>query len=262
MHSGSERMEKLPALECHGLTKRFGGLEAVKNVTLRVEKGERRALIGPNGAGKTTFFSLISGIYPPTAGTVKIFGKDITRLPSYRRTAMGLSRTFQITALFPTMTVVENLVISAMGLQAMKFSMLRPLTRRRHLYDQAVAVLERMGIADKQAETVRNLSYGEQRQVEIAMALVTNPEVLLLDEPAAGLSPAESAMMVRLIKELDPGITVLIIEHDMDVALDIASKITVFNQGAVFAEGEAADIKCNPEVQAIYFGCEEETLRE
>jgi branched-chain amino acid transport system ATP-binding protein len=245
------------ALECAGLTKRFGGLEAVKDVHLRVEKGERRAIIGPNGAGKTTFFSLVSGMVPVTSGTVKIFGRDITRLPSHRRTALGLGRTFQITALFPTMSVAENLVISAMGLKRTKFSMLRPMTRERALYEKALGVLDRLGIAGKRDEIVKNLSYGEQRQIEIAMALVTDPRVLLLDEPAAGLSPAESAVMLRTIQELDPEITILVIEHDMAVALEIASGITVFHQGAVFAEGHRDEIRKNPEVQAIYFGSEE-----
>jgi branched-chain amino acid transport system ATP-binding protein len=254
MAAETQRIEHHPALECIDLTKRFGGLEAVRNVTLTVEKGERRALIGPNGAGKTTLFSLISGIYPVTSGQVKVFGQDITHLPPYRRTAMGLGRTFQITSLFLSMTVAENLVIAAMGLERTKFRMLLPLTRHQRYYQEAEAVLERLGIADKASETVRNLSYGEQRQVEIALALVTSPLVLLLDEPAAGLSPAESARMVQLIKELDRSITVLLIEHDMDVALDIASKISVLHQGALFTEGDARQIKANQEVQAIYFG--------
>jgi branched-chain amino acid transport system ATP-binding protein len=258
MAAEAQRTKDQPALECTELTKRFGGLEAVRNVTLRVEKGERRALIGPNGAGKTTLFSLISGIYPVTSGQVKVFGQEITDLPPYRRAAMGLGRTFQITSLFSSMTVAENLVIAAMGLERTKFGMLLPLTRQQRYYREATAVLERLGIADKANETVRNLSHGEQRQVEIAMALVTSPSVLLLDEPAAGLSPAESAGMVRLIKDLDRSITVLLIEHDMDVALDIASKISVLHQGALFTEGDARQIKANPEVQAIYFGSEED----
>ena len=258
MAAETVRAANQPALECIGLTKRFGGLDAVSNVTLAVEKGERRALIGPNGAGKTTLFSLISGIYPVTAGQVKVFGQEITHLPPYRRTAMGLGRTFQITSLFSSMTVAENLVIAAMGLERTKFRMLVPLTRQRRYFQEAQAVLERLEIADKANDTVRNLSYGEMRQVEIAMALVTSPSVLLLDEPAAGLSPAESARMVQLIKGLDRTITVLLIEHDMDVALDIASKISVLHQGALFTEGDARQIKANPEVQAIYFGSEED----
>ena len=243
-----------PALECEGLTKRFGGLEAVKQVDLRVDVGERRALIGPNGAGKTTFFSLISGLYPVTSGSIRIFGQDITHLPCNQRTYLGLGRTFQITNLFPTLTVMENLVVAAMGLRGIKFSMVRPLSTYRGLYERADEVLETVGIAEKRAEVVRNLSYGEQRQIEISMALVSNPTVLLLDEPTAGLSPAESAMMTEMIHKLDPKITLLLIEHNMDVALQVAPRITVLHQGYVFAEGSAKEIRNNQRVQEIYFG--------
>lgn len=246
-----------PALECKDLTKRFGGLEAVKQVDLRVEMGERRAIIGPNGAGKTTFFSLISGLYPVTSGSILIFGQDITRLSCNQRTYLGLGRTFQITNLLPTLTVLENLVVAAMGLRGIKFSMVRPLSTYRGLYERAGEVLETVGMAEKRAEVVRNLSYGEQRQIEISMALVSHPTVLLLDEPTAGLSPAESAMMTEMIYKLDPKITILIIEHNMDVALQVAPRITVFHQGSVFAEGSAKEIRNNQRVQEIYFGSED-----
>jgi len=245
------------ALECEGLTKRFGGLEAVKQVNLRVEMGERRAIIGPNGAGKTTLFSLISGLYPITSGSIKTFGQDITHLPSHRRTYLGLGRTFQITNLFPTLTVLENLVIAAMGLKGMKFSMLRPLSTYRGLYERADAVLKNVGMAEKRGEVVKNLSYGEQRQVEISLALISNPQVLLLDEPTAGLSPADSAMMTDTIHQLDPKITLLLIEHNMDVALQVASRITVLHQGSVFEEGSPKEIRKSSRVQEIYFGSEE-----
>lgn len=232
-----------PALECQGLTKRFGGLEAVKQVNLHVEAGERRAMIGPNGAGKTTFFSLVSGLYPVTSGTIRIFGQDITHVPSHRRTHLGLGRTFQITNLFPTLSVIENLVIAAMGMKGMKFQMLRPLSTYRELYQRAIEVLESVGMAQKREELVKNLSYGEQRQIEISLALISNPVVLLLDEPTAGLSPADSAMMAEMIHKLDPKITVLIIEHNMDVALQVASRITVLHLGSVFAEGSPVEIR-------------------
>ena len=245
------------ALECEGLTKRFGGLEAVKQVNLRVEMGERRAIIGPNGAGKTTLFSLISGLYPITSGSIKTFGQDITHLPGHRRTYLGLGRTFQITNLFPTLTVLENLVIAAMGLKGMKFSMLRPLSTYRDLYERADAVLEEVGMAEKRGEVVRNLSYGEQRQVEISLALISNPKVLLLDEPTAGLSPADTAMMTEMIHQLDSKITLLLIEHNMDVALQVASRITVLHQGAVFEQGSPKEMRNSLRVQEIYFGSEE-----
>lgn len=246
-----------PALVCENLTKRFGGLEAVKDVNLQVARGERRAIIGPNGAGKTTFFSLISGLYPVTSGSINLLGQDITRLPSHRRTHLGIGRTFQITNLFPTLTVIENLVIAALCLKRLKFSMLKPVSRYRELYKQAEEILRTVGMIEKSGEIVKNLSHGEQRQVEISLALVSNPKVLLLDEPTAGLSPAESAMMTEMIHKLDPNITVLIIEHDMDVALQVASRITVFHEGRVFEEGDINKIRNSERVQEIYFGAED-----
>jgi len=251
-----EKATAQPALKCEVLTKRFGGLEAVSCVNLQVEAGERRAIIGPNGAGKTTLFSLISGLYPVTSGSIQMFGKEITHLSSNRRTFLGLGRTFQITNLFPTLTVVENLVIAAMGLKGMKFSMLRPLSTYRDLYKRADEILESVGMIAKRGEIVRNLSYGEQRQIEISMALISNPRVILLDEPTAGLSPADSAMMTEMIHHLDPQITLLIIEHNMDVALQVARRITVLHQGAVFAEGTPSEIRNMSQVQEIYFGTE------
>lgn len=245
------------ALECQDLTKRFGGLEAVKQVNLQVEAGERRAIIGPNGAGKTTLFSLISGLYPVTSGRIRTFGQDITHLPGHRRTYLGLGRTFQITNLFPTLTVLENLVIAAMGLKRMKFSMLRPISTYRGLYERADEVLKEVGMAEKRDEVVRNLSYGEQRQVEVSLALISNPRVLLLDEPTAGLSPADTAMMTEMIHQLDSRITLLLIEHNMDVALQAASRITVLHQGIVFEEGNPKQIRNSSRVQEIYFGSEE-----
>ena len=245
------------ALQCESLTKRFGGLEAVKEVNLRVDAGERRAIIGPNGAGKTTLFSLISGLYPVTSGSIRIFGQDITHLPSHRRTHLGLGRTFQITNLFPTLSVIDNLVMAAIGLKGMKFQMVRPLSTYRELYERAGEVLESVGMAEKRWEVAKNLSYGEQRQIEVSLALISNPGVLLLDEPTAGLSPADSAMMTEMIHGLDPKITILLIEHNMDVALQVADRITVLHQGGVFAEGSPTEIRNNTRVQEIYFGTED-----
>jgi branched-chain amino acid transport system ATP-binding protein len=242
------------AVECEGVTRRFGGLEAVGEVDLRVAPGERRAILGPNGAGKTTLFRLISGEMPVTAGRVRLFGQDITQVPCHRRTHLGLGRTFQITNLFPTQTVVDNLVLAVLGLDPSKFSMLRPLwTYREHLA-RADAALETVGLADRRNELVRNLSHGEQRQVEIALALLGRPRVLLLDEPTAGLSPAESTRMTRAIQQLDAAITILLIEHDMDVVFDVVTRVTVLHQGRLFAEGTPAEVRRDPRVQKIYFG--------
>ncbi len=242
------------ALFCQKLTKAFGGLEAVKDVDFRVTHGERRAIIGPNGAGKTTFFSLINGQHPVTSGSIELLGQDVTKLPAHKRAALGLGRTFQITNLFPTQTVIDNLVISAMGLMGTKFSMLKPLSSYRPLYSKAEEALKSVGLLERDSVLIKNLSYGEQRQVEIAMALISRPKVLLLDEPTAGLSPAESHMMSEIIKGLDPSITILIIEHDMDVALSVADYITVLHEGRVFMEGSADEVRGNTRVQEIYFG--------
>jgi branched-chain amino acid transport system ATP-binding protein len=244
-------------LKCEGLTKRFAGLEAVKNVNLEIAAGERRGLIGPNGAGKTTLFCLINGMHSVTSGSIRLFDRDITHLPSYRRTYMGLGRTFQITNLFPTLTVIENIVVGIMGLRRMKFSMLKPLSGYRELYDSAIEVMERVGIAEKRGQVTKNLSYGEQRQVEICLALASNPKLLLLDEPTAGLSPADTVMVTETIRKLDPTITLFMIEHNMDVALQITDRLTVMHQGAVFAEGTPMEICNNLQVQEIYFGTEE-----
>jgi branched-chain amino acid transport system ATP-binding protein len=244
------------ALECEGLMKRFGGLEAIKDVTLRVEEGERRAIIGPNGAGKTTLFRLISGEFSPTAGRIRLFGKDITKLKAQERTQLGLGRTFQITSLFPTLTVTDNLLLAQLGLQRAKYSILKPLGLYQNLYFSAEQMLDKMGLADKKDETVKYLSHGDQRQIEIAMALIGNPKVLLLDEPAAGLSPAESKLITKMIKELDSKITILVIEHDMDIAFELSSSITVLHFGKIFAEGIQEEIKNNKDVQEIYLGAE------
>ena len=243
-----------PALECEGVTRRFGGLEAVGQVSLRLAVGERRAVIGPNGAGKTTLFRLISGEMPVTAGRVRLFGRDITGTPCHRRTHLGLGRTFQITNVFPSMSVLDNLVLAALGLERTKFSLLRPLWTYPEPRARAEEILEVVGLVEKRDQTVRSLSHGEQRQIEIALALLSRPRVLLRDEPTAGLSPAESAQMTRTIQDLDRGITILLIEHDMDVVFDIVSQITVLHLGRLFAEGTPAQVRKDPRVQEIYFG--------
>jgi branched-chain amino acid transport system ATP-binding protein len=244
------------AVDCDGLTKRFGGLQAVNVGKLAVRAGERRAIIGPNGAGKTTLFRLISGEMPATSGCIRLFGREVTFLSAHRRTRLGLGRTFQITNLFNTMTVLDNLVVAAMGLKGTKLIMWRSITAYRELYQKAEAALANIGMLEKKQEIVKNLSYGEQRQIEIALALISDPCVLLLDEPTAGLSPADAVMMTRIIQKLDPAITILIIEHNMDVAFQVADRISVLHQGSLFAEGDAREIRDNLQVQEIYFGSE------
>ena len=256
----SIKVDIKPALECENLTRRFGGLEAVRKVNLRIEAGERRVIIGPNGAGKTTLFNLISGIYPVSSGFIRVNGRDVTHLSINKRAYLGLSRTFQITKLFSTLTVLENLVLAEMGLKKMKFDMLRPPSSYKNLYLRAMEVLENMGLTDKRDQVVQNLSHGDQRQVEVSLALMPNPAVLLLDEPTAGLPSAEACKMREVINKLDPQITVLIIEHNMDVAMELAHRITVMHLGSVFTEGIPQEIKNNEQVQEIYFGTAEDQL--
>jgi branched-chain amino acid transport system ATP-binding protein len=242
------------ALALEDVSRAFGGLRAVDAVSLAVRPGERRALIGPNGAGKTTLFNLIAGTIAVSAGSIRLFGRDVTRVAPHRRAALGLARTFQINNLFPALTVRENCLLAVQALMPTKFSMLRPLGRYPALAERARATLALVGLDDRSEATVRNLSHGEQRQLEIALALAGRPRVLLLDEPTAGLSPAESQHMARLLRTLDPAITVLLIEHDMDIALEMAEHVTVLHYGRVIADGLRDDVKANPLVREIYLG--------
>ncbi len=223
-------------------------------VELAVRPGERRALIGPNGAGKTTLFNLIAGALPVTLGRIELFGRDVTRMPTHRRAALGLTRTFQISNLFPTLTVGENCLLAVQALSPVKLAMHRPLSGYRSLHARVEETLAAVGLADRGGTVVRNLSHGEQRQLEIGLALAGRPRVLLLDEPTAGLSPAESAAMARLLGRLDPAMTVLIIEHDMDIALEVARHVTVLHYGRVIADGTRDAVRADPTVREIYLG--------
>ncbi|HEY7039155.1 MAG TPA: ABC transporter ATP-binding protein [Methylomirabilota bacterium] len=242
------------ALRLEGVSRSFGGLQAVDAVTLAVRPGERRALIGPNGAGKTTLFNLISGALPLTAGRISLFGRDVTAAPAHRRAALGLARTFQITNLFPDLTVRENCLLAVQAHTRVRFAMLRPVSHYAALLERARATLASLALENLGDAVVRNLSHGEQRQLEIALALAGQPRVLLLDEPTAGLSPAESRLMAGLLRGLDPAITVLMIEHDMDIALELSEMVTVLHYGRVIADGPREEVKADPQVKEIYLG--------
>lgn len=252
----AENKSFVPCLILENLSKDFGGLRAVDSVCLHLLPGERRALIGPNGAGKTTLFNLISGEFPATEGRVIHFGRDVTKLPPYERAALGIARTFQITNLFPNLTVFENILLACQALERMKFVMFRPLSSYPHLTNKCRDLLEEFDLWEKRNELIKNLSHGDQRQIEVALALAGQPRLLLLDEPTAGLSTAETHSLTFLLKKLDPAITILLIEHDMDVAFEFAEKITVLYQGKLLAEGSKEEIKSNPTVQEIYLGAE------
>jgi branched-chain amino acid transport system ATP-binding protein len=245
-----------PCLILEDLTKEFGGLTAVDHVSLEIASGERHGIIGPNGAGKTTLFNLICGDLVPSEGRIKHFGKDVTDLPTHRRIGLGISRTFQINNLFPKLTVVQNALLAAQGLEKTKYVMYRPISSFKHLRQKVESVLQEFDMWEKRHVTVQNLSYGEQRQVEICLALIENPGLLLLDEPTAGLSRAETQTFTSTLKGLDPKITILLIEHDMDVAFELSQNITVLQQGRAIATGHKDDIKANKTVQEIYLGTE------
>jgi len=242
------------ALRLEGVTRDFGGLRAVDGVSLEVRRGERHALIGPNGAGKTTLFNLISGALPVTAGTISLFGRDVTGTRAHVRAGQGLARTFQITNLFPDLTVLENCTLAVQARTPARFAMLRPVGAFAALQARARGTLESVGLAGVGDAPVKNLSHGEQRQLEIALALAGRPRVLLLDEPTAGLSPAESRLMAGLLARLDPAITVLMIEHDMDIALELSARVTVLHYGRVIADGPREAIRADPQVRGIYLG--------
>ena len=241
-------------LELKGLCKSFGGLHAVRGVDLQVFRGDRKAIIGPNGAGKTTLFNVITGILPASSGQVLLFGRDITGWPSHRRTTLGMARTFQITSLFPRLTVLDNVLLAIKGVRASKFVTWRFLSSYRDVYAKAIDLLEQVGFQDRMDVEVRNLSHGEQRQLEIVLGLASDPKILLLDEPAAGLSSGESQEMAKFLMRLDPDLAILLIEHDMDVVFDVAHHISVLHFGQVLETGSAEAIRKSNKVQEIYLG--------
>ncbi len=243
-----------PILELRNLCKSFGGLRAVHDVTFKIMPGDRKAIIGPNGAGKTTLFNLITGIFPATSGQVLLFGQDVTTWPSHRRTALGMARTFQITHLFPKLTVLDNVLLAIQGLRRSKFVMWRLMSSYREMYEKAHHLLERAAFLDRSHSQVRFLSHGEQRQLEIVLGLASDPKVLLLDEPAAGLSSGESVEMAKFLLGLDRNLAILLIEHDMDVVFDVADEISVLHFGKVLETGTPEQIHGSKEVQSIYLG--------
>jgi branched-chain amino acid transport system ATP-binding protein len=242
------------ALQLHSISRHFGAVRAINDVTVKVAAGERRAVIGPNGAGKTTLFHVISGVIPPTSGRIELFGEDVSGLAIHRRIALGLSRTFQITNLFSNLSVRFNLVLALQGLSPSKFSMLRPLTAYRPLLLHADQLLEEWQLASRRDALVKELSYGEQRTLEILLGVAQSPKLLLLDEPTAGLSPAETSIAAALIHRLPRTIAILLIEHDMDVALQLCDSLTVLHLGEVLASGSKEEVRQDPRVQKIYLG--------
>jgi branched-chain amino acid transport system ATP-binding protein len=242
-----------PILRLRGVGRRFGGVHAVRDVDLDIRPGERRAILGPNGAGKTTLFNVISGEFAPTAGTIELFGRDVTLEPARRRARLGLSRTFQTSKLFLGMTVEDNLYLALLGVRS---GHLRPVRTRRdsELRERAREMAARVGLEDKLDHVVGELSHGEQRQLEVGMARATDPKLMMLDEPAAGLSRGERVRLTEMLRELDPATTLILIEHDMDVALGVARWVTMMHNGSVLVEGTPDEIRANETVHELYLG--------
>jgi branched-chain amino acid transport system ATP-binding protein len=248
----AERAE--PILRLRGIGRRFGGLHAVREVDLDVLPGERRAILGPNGAGKTTLFNVISGDLSPTSGSIELFGADVTPLPARRRAKLGLARTYQKSRLFPGLSVEDNLYLAVLGVER---GHLRPVSlpgRDAEFRERARRIAGVVMLGDKRDVLVGSLSHGEQRQLEVGMARVAEPKLMLLDEPASGLSRGERTALTELLLQLDPAITLILIEHDMDVALRVAQKVTMMHDGRVIVEGTPAEIRANETVHDLYLG--------
>ncbi len=244
----------MTALEIRGLAKSFGGLRVTADLDFAVAPGERRLIIGPNGAGKTTLFNLITGEIKPNAGTIRLFGRDITAVPCRHRPHLGLARTYQIITLFPRDSLLRNVMLSLLGLSSLRWNPFLRLDRQHALIAQARDALARVGLAALADRPLAQTSYGERRRVEIAMALAQRPKVLLLDEPFAGLSVDERADVRRLLLAIPRDITLVMIEHDMDVALDLAERISLMYFGEIIVEGSRAEVVAHPRTKEIYLG--------
>jgi branched-chain amino acid transport system ATP-binding protein len=248
-----------PLLKVDSLAKRFGGIVATDDLSLAVAPGELHAIIGPNGAGKTTLISQLSGQLTPDAGRIQFAGADITALPMYKRSALGLARSFQITSLFLDLSVLDNVALAVQAHAGHSFRFWRDARQEPELRQPARAALERAGLSARADRPASLLSHGEHRQLELAMALAGSPRMLLLDEPMAGLGPEESARMVAMLRELKGELTILLVEHDMEAVFALADRITVLVYGRAIASGAPADIRANVAVREAYLGEQEAT---
>ncbi len=242
------------AVSIDGVVMQFGGLRAIDGVTLEIPIGQRRVLLGPNGAGKTTLFSTIGGQLRPTSGTIRLFGRDVTNDAPHRRAHQGLSRTFQITSLFQQASVAENVHLAVRAHSASRFQALKSAASYSEIWERVSTILADWRFLPNSNTLVRDLSYGDQRKLELAMAVANQPRILLLDEPTSGLSATETENVVKLIKGLAADVTVIIVEHDMDVAFEVADQFTILHNGRIVISGSAEEVKNNAEIQKIYFG--------
>ena len=243
-----------PLLRVENLVRRFGGIVATDHLSLDIARGELHAIIGPNGAGKTTLISQLTGQLRPSGGTIHFAGEDITHLPAWKRSQRGLARSFQITSLLPDFTAADNVALAAQAREGHSFRFWRNARKEKNLREAARAALARVGLEHRADVVVSELSHGEQRELELAVALATRPQLLLLDEPMAGLGAAESARMVKLLADLRREVTIILVEHDMNAVFALADRITVLVYGRVIASGEPAAIRVNDEVKRAYLG--------
>jgi branched-chain amino acid transport system ATP-binding protein len=250
-----------PLLRVEKLVRRFGGITATDHVSLDVAKGELHAIIGPNGAGKTTLISQLTGQLLPHSGSIWLAGRDITRVPAYRRSALGLARSFQITSLLPDFTALDNVAMAAQAHDGHSFRFWGNARKEQHLREAAQSALDRVGLGRRAEITVSRLSHGEQRELELAVALATRPQLLLLDEPMAGLGATESARMVQLLQELRREVTIVLVEHDMEAVFALADRISVLVYGRVIASDVPAAIRRNDEVKRAYLGDQHAVVR-
>ena len=242
------------ALQLENVTKEFGGLTAVNDVSFTLRPGDRRGILGPNGAGKTTLFHLITGVIPITRGKVTLYDQDVTNWPTHKRVELGLARTFQITSLFSGLSVYENVLLAVQGLTKTKMVMFKPISKFKKIHNKVEQLLTASEFWEKRNTQIKNLSHGEQRQLEIVLALASDPKVLMLDEPTAGLATGESAEMAKFLNSLSKDIAILIIEHDLDVIFDVAKHILVLHYGQLLTDGSVDEVKNNQQVQEIYLG--------
>jgi branched-chain amino acid transport system ATP-binding protein len=244
----------VPALEIQHLFKKFGGLPAIRDVTMRVEVGERRLILGPNGAGKTTLFNHIAGEIAPTSGSIRLFGRDITGMPASRRAHLGVARTYQIVTLFQKDTLEHNVMLAQLGLSRRRFDMFRPLASMPQMREKARQALAQVALDHVARRKVSDLSYGEKRRLEIVLALVQEPKLLLLDEPMAGLSTEERTTIRNLIAAIPRSTTLVMIEHDMDSALSLVDKVTLLHFGQVLVDGDREKVVADPQTREVYLG--------
>ena len=247
----------MEALKVEGVTKSFGGVQALQDISFSVEQGERLAIIGPNGAGKTTLFNVINGQFPASAGRIFFFGQEITSMPTHDRASLGLARTFQLTSLFLNLTVLDNIMLALHGTRPSRFQMFRSVHSYQPVLDRADELLGILELREMKDLPVKSLSYGEQRKMEIALSLASDPKMLLLDEPGNGLTTAESTVLIKMIRNFASDLTLLIVAHDMDLVFSVADRIIVLHYGRMIAEGDREAIQADPNVKEIYLGIEE-----